>query len=218
MWKRAIAASVTLWICAGTSFSQTGAAGIRFTGLPASRNSSHHHFARTLNAGFAFWPDYLPSNETAPSVIVVQAPAAPAERPATKPDEPKSAAPLLIEWQGDRYVRRSSVDANSGASQPDYIADVKATTRTRVATNHPAKQSDAPSTTFIFRDGHQEQSSDYSIISGVIYARGDYWTTGQWSKQIRISDLDVPATIQANQAEGIQFRLPAAPNEIITRP
>jgi len=217
MWKRAIGVSLTLWICAGSSLSQTAPAGIRFTGGSASGHSSHHHFARTLNAGFPFWPDYLPSNETAPSVIVVQAPAAPAERPATKPDEPKSAAPLLIEWQGDRYVRRSSVDANSRPSQPDYIADVKVTTRTRV-TNHPAKQSDMPPTTFIFRDGHHEQSSDYSIISGVIYARGDYWATGQWSKQIRLSELDVPATIQANQAEGIQFRLPAAANEIITRP
>ncbi len=219
MWKRAIGVSLTVWICAGSSLSQTAPAGIRFTG--ASGHSSHHHFARTLNPGFPFWPDYLPSNETAPSVIVVQAPAAPAERPATEPDELKSAAPLLIEWQGDRYVRRTSADANSRASQPDYVADAKpaaaATTRALVA-NNPGKKSDTPPTTFIFRDGHHEQSSDYSIISGIIYARLDYWTTGQWSKQICLSDLDVPATVKANQDQGITFRVPRAPNEIITRP
>jgi hypothetical protein len=73
-------------------------------------------------------------------------------------------------------------------------------------------------TTFIFRDSHHEQSSDYSIISGIIYARLDYWTAGQWSKQIRLSDLDIPATIKANQDQDVAFRVPSAPNEIITRP
>ena len=60
--------------------------------------------------------------------------------------------------------------------------------------------------------------SNYSIISGVIYARGDYWTTGQWSRRIKLSQLDLPATIKANQQQGIMFRVPAAPNEVITRP
>ncbi len=219
MWKRAIGVSLTLWICAGSSLSQTTPAGIRFKGPPASGNFSRHHFARAFNAGFPFWPDYLPSNETAPSVIVVQAPAPPVERPPTKSDEPKSAAPLVIEWQGDRYVRRTSAPADSRASQPDYIADAKATATTKaIATKQPAEQFEPSPTTFIFRDGHQEQSSDYSIISGIIYARLDYWTSGQWSKQIRLSDLDIPATVKANQDQGIAFRVPTAPNEIITRP
>ncbi len=71
---------------------------------------------------------------------------------------------------------------------------------------------------FVFRDRHREQSNDYSIISGVIYARGDYWTNGYWSKQIPLSQLDLPATFQANQERGIVFRLPSAPNEVVTRP
>jgi hypothetical protein len=219
MWRRAIGVSLTLWICAGNSLSQTAPAGIRFTSGPSSGNFTHHRVARTFNAGFPFWPDYLPSNETAPSVIVIQAPAAPVERPAAKPDEPKSAAPLLIEWQGDRYVRRTSVDANSRASQPDYIADTKqaAPARAPVA-NHPAQKSGTPPTIFIFRDGHHDESNDYSIISGIIYARLDYWTAGQWSRQIHLTDLDVPATIKANQDQGTPFRVPRAPNEIITRP
>ena len=219
MWKRAIGVTLTLWICASNSLSQTGLAGIRFTGPPASRNFSRHHFAHPFNVGFPLWPDYLSSNETAPSVIVVQAPAPPVERSLSKPDEPKSAAPLLIEWQGDRYVRRTSATADSRASQPDYIADAKTTATTKALdTNHPAKQSEPPPTTFIFRDGHHEQSRDYSIISGIIYARLDYWTSGQWSRQIRLSDLDIPGTVKANQDQGIVFRLPTASNEIITRP
>jgi len=219
MWKRAIGVSLTLWICTANSLSQTIPAGIRFTGPPAAGNLSHHRFARSFTPGFPFWPDYLPSNETAPSVIVVQAPAPQVERPAIRSDEPKSAPPLLIEWQGDRYVRRTSADANSRASQPDFIADAKPAATTRaVISSRPSKKSDTPPTTFIFRDGHHEQSSDYSIISGIIYAHLDYWTDGQWSRQIRLSDLNVPATIKANEDQGIPFRVPRAPNEIITRP
>ena len=141
MWKRAIGVSLTLWICSGSSFSQRTSAGIRLTGPPASGNFSHHHFTRTFNAEFPFWPDYLPSNETAPSVIVVQAPAPQIERPSIRSDEPKSAPPLLIEWQGDRYVRRTSAGTNSQASQPDYIADAKPTATTRaIAAKQPTKQ------------------------------------------------------------------------------
>ena len=215
MWKQAIGVCLTMWVCATSSLSQMTPAGIRFTGPPVSRNFSHHRFARPFNAGFPFWPDYLPSNETTPSVIVVQAPAPPIERPNTKSDEPKSAAPLLIEWQGDRYVRRTS--ANSRGSQPDYIAEAKATAKA-FAIKQPAKQSQSSPTTFIFRDGHREQSSDYSIISGIIYVRLDYWTAGQWSRQIHLSDLDLPTTVKANQDQGVAFRVPNAPNEVITRP
>jgi len=189
----------------------------RIASQPPSGNFPHHRFASPFYTGFPLWPDYPPSSETAPpSVIVVQAPAAPVERPAAKPDEPKSAAPLLIEWQGDRYVRRTPGDPRT--DQPDYIADAKPAGTTSTVTNHLAKQAEPVATTFIFRDGHREQSSDYSIISGVIYARLDYWTTGLWSKQIRLSDLDLRATFKANQDQGVKFRIPGAPNEVVTRP
>jgi hypothetical protein len=215
MRKQAIGALVVVLICAGSSLSQTAHASFRIASQPSSGNFSHQRFARPFYAGYPFWPDYAPSNETAPpSVIVVQAPA---PIPVIKSEDPKSSAPLLIEWQGDRYVRRTPAAANARTDQPDYVADAKPA-GTTVVTNPVAKQAEQMPTTFIFRDGHREQSSDYSIISGVIYARLNYWTTGQWSKQIRLSDLDLPATFKANQDLGMQFRIPAAPNEVVTRP
>jgi len=60
--------------------------------------------------------------------------------------------------------------------------------------------------------------TDYAIVAGVIYARGDYWQNGYWTKQIRLSLLNIPATIQANQEQGVKFVLPSAPNEVVTRP
>jgi hypothetical protein len=73
-------------------------------------------------------------------------------------------------------------------------------------------------TIFVFRDGHREESSDYSIVSGIIYAKSEYWTDGAWTKQIPLSDLNIPESRQVNQERGVKFVLPAAPNEVVTRP
>jgi len=228
MWKRTIGVSVAGITLVATLTAQTAHAPMRISGPPPG-SASHHRMPRALYPGFPLWADsYFPANDSAPSVVVVQPPAAPLERVTPFPDEPKSAAPLLIEWQGDRYVRRTSTTTGSRDSQPDYVADTKsgAFTNNKAGRSsqipskgdRPSNLSELPPTAFIFRDGHREESDNYSIISGVIYARGDYWATGQWSKQIKLSQLDLPATIKANQQQGITFRIPAAPNEVITRP
>ena len=55
-------------------------------------------------------------------------------------------------------------------------------------------------------------------MSGTIYSKADYWTTGSWTRKIQIADLDVPATLKLNQERGVKFALPASPNEIVVRP
>jgi len=181
-------------------------------------------FPRSVYLGSPFWADDFGSAyPQAPSVIVVQPPPSTTTSAAPK-EEPKPASPLMIEWQGDRYVRRTDTSSTSTRNQPDYIAEAKprlTEKRPNATAPQPATTSTATElspATFVFRDGHREQSSDYSIISGVIYARGDYWTDGYWSKQIPVSQLDLPATFKANQERGVTFRLPSAPNEVVTRP
>ncbi len=227
MWKRVIGVSVAGFTLLATLTAQTAHAPMRISG-PSSGSFSHHRMPRVFYPGFPLWADsYFPANDAAPSVVVIQHTATPGERVAAIPDEPKSAPPLLIEWQGDRYVRRTTT-ATSGSldSQPDYAADKSgALTSAKTARSSQGQSQgdrpshpDLPPTAFIFRDGHREESDDYSIISGVIYARVDYWATGQWSKQIKLLQLDLPATFKANQQQGIMFRVPSAPNEVITRP
>jgi len=227
MLKRAIGGPVAALALAATLSAQTAHAPMRISNFPAPGSFAHHRLPLAFYPGVPLWPDsYFPANDSAPSVIVVQPPAAPAERASAIADEPKSAAPLLIEWQGDRYVRRTSATTTSARdAQPDYPADTKpgAFTNTARSSRVPSQGNrlsnpEPPPTAFIFRDGHREESDNYSIISGVIYARGDYWTTGQWSRQIKLTQLDLPATIKANQQQGITFRVPSAPNEVITRP
>lgn len=224
---RQLALSTFLALLLGTPMSaQMGRAPLRFSGSPGFAAGHHNHFPRALNFGPAYFTDYLTPYDASPSVIVVQAPAPPAERPQPQMEESKPAAPVMIEWQGDRYVRLTagSETSNQHTTQPDYIANrspqptsknAHATVSTSTATSAAI---DLPPATFIFRDGHREQSSDYSIISGVIYARGDYWSTGSWSKQIPLAQLDLPATFRANQEQGVPFRIPTAPNEVVTRP
>jgi hypothetical protein len=194
---------------------------MRISSSPAFGSKHHSRFPGSFFTGEPFWSDayYDPS----PNVIVVQPPPAPVEHASAPIEEHKPATPLMIEWQGDRYVRRTSDSAGSSTTtQPDYVANAKQQPYEKhsvraIAPAEP-RTTEAPPTLFVFRDGHQEESSDYSIISGVIYARGNYWTSGSWSKQIPLAQLDLPSTVKANQDRGAPFRLPTAPNEVITRP
>ncbi len=70
----------------------------------------------------------------------------------------------------------------------------------------------------VFRDGHREEVAAYTITDGVLYAQGNYYTDGSWNRKIDLSSLNLPETIEASRSRGVHFRLPAAPNEVVTRP
>ncbi len=136
-----------------------------------------------------------------PSPVVVQQ-AAPAPVQEVKP-----ANPLLIELQGDRFVRLTGNDVNSplgaaGAAQPMTAQ----------------QNTELPPAVLVFRDGRRQEISSYSIIGPVLYASGSYWTNGYWTQKILLADLDLPATFQANQERGVNFVLPSAPDQVVTRP
>jgi hypothetical protein len=136
--------------------------------------------------------------------------------------EPPS-QPLMIELQNGRYVHVSStaidgealpLDA-SNSTAPENSGSAKPYAGPMVAA--PAAEELAPVVLF-FRDGHSEQVRDYTIAEGSLYARGDYYTDGYWNKKIDLSGLNVPETLQANAAHGVNFVLPSFPNQVITRP
>ena len=121
----------------------------------------------------------------------------------------------MIELQGNRYVRFGGTQQSAARgmnSAPDY-AEANASSVTQ-----PPSPRELPPTVLIFRDGHREQIPEYAIVGSTIYATGNYWQSGQWTKNIQLSALDIPATIQANHASGVNFMLPSAPNEVVTRP
>jgi len=157
--------------------------------------------------------------------------------------EPPSSQPLMIELQGDRYVRVSSAAIDGEALpltlppdnvRPNNVHPDKGQTL-KSAGGHSTKPlvlnsvapavtvaassaRDLPPVLLVFHDGHSEEVRDYTIADGFLYARGDYYSDGYWSKKIDLSAVDLPQTLQANSARSVKFVLPSAPNEVITRP
>ena len=138
---------------------------------------------------------------------------------------PTRLAPLLIEWQGDRYVRFGGAAVGS-AAHPDYAEHYRESAVTGRPTSPMQKQlaassprdippKDLPPTVLVYRDGHREEIPDYAIADGVIYIRGGDWQSGAWTKHIPLSALDAAATVQANQERGAKFMLPSASNVVI---
>jgi hypothetical protein len=139
---------------------------------------------------------------------------------------PSSTEPLMIELQNGQYVRVSTtaIDGEARelttASAAAYPDSAPAHNRSLLSTPNPqpSQPRDLPPAVLVFRDGHSEEVRDYTIADGILYARGDYYVDGYWSKKIEVSALNVPETLQANETRGAKFVLPSAPNEVVTRP
>jgi hypothetical protein len=145
-----------------------------------------------------------------------------------KPSQPPPLAsqPLLIELQGDRYVRINSAEGQSENRTESHEPVTVVAESTPASAHHatpaaihapPIARELAPAV-LVFRDGHTEEVRDYSIVGGTMYARGDYYTDGYWNKKIELAALNLPVTLKSNEARGVHFILPNAPNEVVTRP
>jgi len=180
----------------------------------------HHH--RPFGSGFLYpFPYFYPYDDyeeepavaqaAPPQVIVVPtAQEAQPQAPATAPE------PVLIEWQGDHFVRMTVAEKNrEHGAPPDFSEKTSPRVERKPAPEQPRE---LPPATLVFRDGHQEQVNSYTIVKDTIYTKSDYWASGSWGKKIQISDLDIPATMKANQEGGVNFSLPSNPNEVIVRP
>ena len=203
--------------------------GIRI-GFHANPQFSGRFFHRGgfFNAPF-FYPaydDYPPDDyaqedpsEVPPQMVAVPVPQALPAR------EPAHSAPLVIEWQGDRFVRYGGtaddqmVDAQGRwaprSSREEFNLRPQASSARPSAALPPRLE--PPATVLVFRDGRREETANYSIIGGTLYAYADYWTGGSWAKKIQISELDLPATVRSNDERGVKFVLPPGPNQIVTR-
>ena len=61
-----------------------------------------------------------------------------------------------------------------------------------------------PSTLLIFKDGHQQEISNYAIVGSTLYDLSE----GR-SKKVQLADLDLQATVKENDERGVEFQLPA---------
>src|SRR5262249_2099404 len=114
--------------------------------------------------------------------------------------------PVLLELHGNQWVRVTNFGE---ASQQALNTSAK-------GGSQPTKE--IPPALLVYRDGHSEEVSSYSIIGEAIYPKSDYWSSGSWTRTIQIADLDIPATLKQNQQRGVKFNLPSGPNEVVIRP
>lgn len=157
-----------------------------------------------------FYADYLSDGypvSAQPQMILLQPPV-----PSAAAEPPRAPTqPLMIELQGDRYIQVSG-DQPSRAQMidPMPVRD----SESRSAGTH----TQSVSAVLIYRDGHRQETSSYTIADGILYASADYATTGTWNQKIELSSLNVPETVATNSSRGLHFQLPAAPNEVIVGP
>ncbi len=59
-------------------------------------------------------------------------------------------------------------------------------------------------TVLVFRDGHKQEVTNYAIMGQTVYIFDSR------TKKIALADLDVPATIKANDDQGVEFQVPKA--------
>lgn len=158
--------------------------------------------------------DYDFEQNSLPQIV-----AAPVSAPEPAPSAPPL-EPLLIEWQGDHFVRMtlSQKAATEGQTGPDYSEKRAHLTPASGRKDVAQQPRELPPAVLVFRDGRTEELSSYTIMSGMIYSKTDYWSSGSWSRKIQIADLDVAATLNRNQERGLRFLLPSSPNEVVMRP
>lgn len=152
---------------------------------------------------YADYPVQSLAYDAPPAPIVVVQPSAASASQESVPE------PVLIEWQGDRYVRSNEEHPQSGSQD---FAESSATPRAQTA------DVDLPPALLVYRDGHREKVGDYVIEHGNLFIRGNLYRDGYWTKNIQLAWLDIPATLKANEQSGVRFVLPSSPNEVVTRP
>jgi hypothetical protein len=215
-------AALTLFMMCGLLLSSaSGQRGGGFAPRGAVARGFHSGSGR-FHSGF-YLPWFLPddgdfayaSYPAQPTFIVMQP-------PDVQSEHVQPPTPLLIELQGDRYVRVIG-DAASGTETLDGTTAGQPPRKTLPAntpgtTAHaPTSEQEAPAV-LVFRDGHREEVSAYTIVDGILYANGNYYTDGSWNRKVALSSLNLPETLASNQTRGVRFRLPMSPNEVIVRP
>ena len=184
----------------------------------------HRGYRRSGALVYPYWyPSYYsdyysepaPAEAPPPRVVIVENTQPRAEAP--PPPPPDS---LVLELQGNHWVRVTDSGQTELSPETGQQAPAKASSQRRAM---PLETAEAPPTSLppavlVFRDGHKEEITRYTIIGGTIYTSADYWNQGKWTKKVPIADLNIPATLELNRQRGANFSLPSSPSVIVVRP
>ena len=173
--------------------------------LPGTNNTAgngfHHHHHHDGFVGGAY-PVYVPVPVVVDPDSMYQA--SPDQADQETDDPPAVQGPTVFERRipgdvtaTDGFVAAPSAEESAPAApeaspaQPDAVS------------SQPA-QPQEPSL-LVFRDGHQLEVQNYAIVGDMLYD----FTPGH-ARKVPLSQLDLPATVKANDDRGVDFTLPAS--------
>jgi hypothetical protein len=163
-------------------------------------NGFHHHQHHDHNFVGGAYPVYVPVPVVVDPYSMDQA------SPDQETDEPPVVqGPTVFERRAPGDVSATeSLTAAPTAEEPAPAAPDTSPVQPESASSQPA-QPQEPSV-LVFRDGHQLEVQNYAIVGDFLYD----FTPGHAHK-VPLSQLDLPATVKANDDRGLDFTLPASP-------
>lgn len=173
------------------------------TSNTAGNGFHHHHHHHDGFAGDAY-PVYVPVPVVVDPYSMYQA--TPDQDDQETDDPPIVQGPTVFERRtpGD-VTATENFTALPSADEPAPAAADASPAQPDSASSQPA-QPQEPSV-LMFRDGHQLEVQNYAIVGDFLYD----FTPGH-ARKVPLSQLDLPATVKANDDRGLDFTLPASAN------
>jgi len=111
----------------------------------------------------------------------------------------------------ERDPNASNTNGNKDSRYGEHYLDSRETTRagsseTPTIPPAPAPEDNGPSIILVLRDGSRLELGNYAIVGQTIFDLDQ--RAGRRGKKIQLAELDLPATQKANDALGLDFKLP----------
>ena len=118
----------------------------------------------------------------------------------------EESGPGLTVFERRREYRLIGDSAQYQRDQQSDPRDEKSANKSDAVTAPSAPPEEVVSTILIYRDGSHREISNYALMGSSIYDLSV--KPGQGKMRILLADLDIPATIAANDQRGIEFKVP----------
>jgi len=164
------------------------------TAPPAINNNRHRHHHNTGSFGGYYYYPYYPYDNSYEQYPADSSYAQPQQVVA---DQPEAPAPTIFENRPG--YKPPPVQSETATNQAPAASDLTANSQAPDVPSEPE-----PSTILVFRDGHQLEIGNYVIVGNTLYNMSGAYR----SYKIQLAELDLPATIKANEDRGIDFHVP----------
>lgn len=164
-------------------------------------NSFHHHHHDSDDFARGAYPVYVPYPVVVDPYSMYQAP--PDQADEETDDPPVAQGPTVFERRTPGDVTATESFAAPSVEEPVSAASDASTAQPESAGSQPVLPQEP--NVLVFRDGHQLEVQNYAIVGDFLYD----FTPGH-ARKVPLSQLDLPATVKANDDRGLDFTLPGS--------